>query len=217
MTNTDEITDQYPKQAQQLVETALRLFYRKGFHATGIDTILAGAGVSKMTLYKHFGSKDGLILAALRLRSYRWRRWFEGFVEGATEDPQERLLATFDALNQWTNSRDFNGCMFINAAAEFPRRSDPVRTAVNEHRKLVLDYIRSLSDAAGARDSEQLARQIFLLNEAIIVDAQVSNDNAAAEAAKLAARLLLKSQLRKVGSRRIDPASVVYSHERKPS
>ena len=61
-----------------LVETAIRLFNRDGFHATGIDTILSEAGVAKMTLYKHFKSKDDLIVAALRRRDERWMTWFRG-------------------------------------------------------------------------------------------------------------------------------------------
>lgn len=191
--DTGQLLENYPKPAKRLLETALRLFYRNGFHATGIDTVLAKAGVSKMTLYNHFGSKDGLILAALRLRDTRWRHWFVEFVETHAEEPKDRLLATFDALHDWVNSRDFHGCMFINASAEFLRPKDPVRTAAAEHKRLVLQYITDLADAAGFKDSRHLARQIFLLNEGVIVDAHVSRNRDAATAAKSAALTLLTS------------------------
>lgn len=189
--------EDYPKPAQRLVETALRLFYRNGFHATGIDTVLAKAGVSKMTLYNHFGSKDGLILAALRLRDARWRAWFTEHVESHAESPEDRLAATFDALDEWVNSRDFFGCMFINASAEYLQRKDPVRTAAAEHKRLVLQFIAGLTEAAGFKDSQQLARQIFLLNEGVIVDAHVSKNHDAATAAKAAAKALFATAARR--------------------
>ncbi len=83
-----------------LIDTALRLFYQQGYHATGIDRILAESGVAKMTLYKHFRSKDELILAALQLRDERFRNWLMAEMEAASPDPVERLLAMFDALEQ---------------------------------------------------------------------------------------------------------------------
>ena len=81
-----------------LVDTALEMFCRDGFHATGIDKILAHAGVAKMTLYNHFRSKDELILAALRRRDEKFRNWFMRAVERLGKTPRNRLLAIFDAL-----------------------------------------------------------------------------------------------------------------------
>ena len=104
----------------ELVDTALRLFYTRGFNATGIDKILAEAGGAKMTLYKHFRSKEELILAALNRRDEQFRNWLMGEMEKASPRPRERLLAMFDALEDWFNGRafkglGFNGCAFINA------------------------------------------------------------------------------------------------------
>ena len=100
---------------ENLIETARRLFYRDGFHRTGIDAILAEAGVAKMTLYKHFKSKDELILATLRLRDERFRNSFMKAVEQRAEKPADRLLAVFDVLEEWFRTDEFCGCLFINA------------------------------------------------------------------------------------------------------
>ncbi len=121
-----------------LVDTALRLFYRDGFHATGIDKILAESGVAKMTLYKHFKSKDELILAAVRRRDEQIRNWLMRAAERRARAPRDRLLALFDALEEWFRSDDFSGCMFINASAEFGRCDDPIHAAAAEHKRLVL-------------------------------------------------------------------------------
>ena len=185
----------YSKQAQRLIETALVLFYQNGFHATGIDKVLAEAGVSKMTLYNHFGSKEELIIAVLRLRDIKFRDWFSEIVEKKSGGSQDRLLATFDALHEWINSPSFYGCMFINASAEFSKPDDPIHLAAAEHKELLLAYIVSLAKDAGAPDPERLGSQIFLLNEGAIVTAHVSGNKDAALEAKAAARTILKTEL----------------------
>jgi len=86
---------------EQLIETAARLFARNGFHATGIDTILAEAGIAKKTLYNHFRTKDELILAALRKHDGEFRNNFMKSVEELAETPEARLLAIFDVAKAW--------------------------------------------------------------------------------------------------------------------
>src|ERR1700760_4093697 len=103
-----------PKRAE-LVGTAWRLFYRDGYHAVGIDTVLAEAGVAKMTLYKHFPSKEDLIAAVLDRRSSDLRAGLERAIEAAGRSPAKRLLAIFDAFDALFQSADFNGCAFIKA------------------------------------------------------------------------------------------------------
>ena len=112
---------------EQLVDTALRLFYQDGYHATGIDKIIQEAGVARGTLYKHFKSKDDLILAVLRRRDEEFRAWFKTYVERAASDPRGRLLAMFDGMTEWFKGkafpgRPFHGCSFINASAPPPPR-----------------------------------------------------------------------------------------------
>lgn len=181
---------------EHLVETAVKLFGREGFHATGIDRILQEAGVARMTLYKHFRSKEELIVAALRRRDEQFRTWFKSFIERTGGSPSERLLASFDALEEWFEGRafaglPFTGCYFINASAEFSDHSHPAHRVAAEHKRLILEYLRLLASSAGARNPDELAWGISLLHEGAIVTAQVSGDAHAAAGAKEIARLLM--------------------------
>jgi AcrR family transcriptional regulator len=178
-----------------LVETALTLFCRDGFHATGVDRILAESGVAKMTMYKHFRSKDELILATLRRRDELFRNWFMRAVERRAETQRGRLVALFDALEEWFDGGDFTGCMFINASAEFSRSDDPIHAASAEHKRLMLAYVRGLAEAAGADDPDALAYGLTLLAEGAIVMAYVAGDRRAARHAKEAAGTLIEASL----------------------
>lgn len=175
----------------QLIDTALDLFLENGFHATGIDRILAEAGVAKMTLYKHFRSKDELILAALKRRDERFLAWFMDAVERLGGTPRDRLLGIFDALGEWFSAKDFRGCLFINASAEFGQPDNPIREAAREHKRLVFNYVRGLTAAADARDAESLAKGLCLLMEGAIVMARVANETDSAGQARRAARVLI--------------------------
>ena len=86
---------------ERILETALELFYQRGVRNVGVDEIAARAGVTKVTLYAHFKSKDNLILEFLKLRDERWMQWFKSAVERRARDPRGRLLAIFDALEEW--------------------------------------------------------------------------------------------------------------------
>lgn len=178
-----------------LVDTALDMFMRDGFHATGIDGILAAAGVAKMTLYNHFKSKDELILAALRLRDERFLRGLVKRVEARADKPRGRLLALFGAVDEWINQPDFSGCAFINATAEYGRSDNPIHQAAAEHKKRVRDYIRDIAAMAGAPDPETLADTLDLLLEGAIVIAHVSGNKDAAKIARRAATVLIKRAL----------------------
>src|SRR4051795_4170264 len=101
-----------------LLDTAAELFYRDGYHAVGIDTILAEAGLAKMTLYHHFSSKEELIVASIDRRGAAIAAGGETALAAAGASPRKRLLALFDWYAQWFDHRDFNGCAFIRAAGE---------------------------------------------------------------------------------------------------
>lgn len=174
-----------------LVDTALNLFSRYGFHATGIDRILAESGVAKMTLYKHFKSKDELILAALRRRDELHRNWFMREVEKLATAPRDRLLALFGALEAWFQSSEFSGCCFINATAEYADRDDPIHAAAAEHKRLIRSYIRELAAAAQAKAPDELTDQLMLLMEGAIVSAQITGEAVAARQARSAAEVLV--------------------------
>jgi AcrR family transcriptional regulator len=176
---------------ERLLETAIRLFDANGYHATGIDRILAEAGVAKMTLYKHFGSKEALVLAALEERDARTLTGLRAAVEARAGNPRDRLLAIFDWLEEWFESPDFNGCLFVKAAGEYGRRDDPIHLAASKHQRDTLRYLRELADEAGAARPAQLARQLMLLFHGAVVVTQVNGPvGAGAEAARAAEVLI---------------------------
>ncbi|MBT3305589.1 MAG: TetR/AcrR family transcriptional regulator [Alphaproteobacteria bacterium] len=177
---------------EHLVDTALDLFYQGGFHATGVDEIIEKAGVARMTLYNHFKSKDELILATLRKRDKKFRNWFMRTVERLGKAPEGRLLAIFDTLEEWFTGKEYSGCMFINASAEFANPKDPIKMAASEHKNLVLKYVSELAMAAGALRPGELADGIMLLMEGAIVMSYVTGDKKAAARGKKAAKILIQ-------------------------
>jgi len=180
---------------EHLIETALALFNEQGYRATGIDRILAESGVAKMTLYKHFKSKDELILAAIRRRDERWLTWFRGRVESRADTPGARLLAVFEVLDDWFARPDFNGCMFIKAAAEYPDLDHPIHAAAALHHRNVMAYLKDLAAAAGAKRPARLARDILLLMQGAIAVTQVNGPlGAAREAARVAEILIAEAR-----------------------
>ena len=183
------------KRRDHLVQTALRLFKSDGFHATGIDRIVAESGVAKMTLYKHFMSKDELILAALRRRGEEFRNWFMRAVESRGSTPREYLLAIFDVLEEWFADSQFKGCTFINASSEFGDKDDPVHATCAEHKRLVLGFVRDQAAAAGAKDPADLAMGLTMLMEGAVVMAHVAGQVDAARRAGQSAEVLLAEAL----------------------
>jgi AcrR family transcriptional regulator len=177
----------------QLLETAWRLFYRDGYHATGIDRILADAGVAKMTLYKHFRSKEELILAVLKKRSDQFSESFSRFLDAKKRAPERQLLAVFDWLLVWVNSKDFRGCVFQKAMAEFQDMHDPIHQAALAHKVAFHGEIRRLVLEAALANPKALADQLALLVEGAIVSSHASGSPMPAVQAREAARTLIKN------------------------
>lgn len=176
---------------EQIVSVALKLFYQNGFHATGIDRIIKEAKVSKKTLYNHFKSKDELVLAALRKRDELFRNNLMRTTERLGSTPREQLLSVFDAAGEWIQEKNFAGCMFINASAEYSDADSPSHILCAEHKRLVREYIRDLAVQAEMNNPEELSQQLNLLIEGAIVDAHVSGNKEAAEQAKQVASMLI--------------------------
>ncbi len=176
---------------EQLVTEALKLFYQYGFNATGVDKIIAEAGISKKTLYNHFKSKDELILATLRKRDELFRNKLMRGTERFGRTPRDRLLTIFDVLEEWFHENDFSGCMFINASAEFAAPDNPHHIISAEHKRLVRSFIQDIATQAKAQNPEELSKQLNLLIEGAIVDAHVSGDKKAAARAKKMAEVFV--------------------------
>ncbi|MBI1181109.1 MAG: TetR family transcriptional regulator [Alphaproteobacteria bacterium] len=175
-----------------LVETAAALFDRDGFHATGIDTILAEAGVAKMTLYNHFRSKDDLIVAAVERNGERYVAWLRDRIDALAEEPADRLLAVFDALEEWFAGEAFNGCLFLKAAAEFGAVSHPVHAAAAAQKRAVFDLLLETAQAARLKEPRGVAQQMLLLHEGAIAVAHEFGAPIAARQARRAAAVLIE-------------------------
>ncbi len=175
-----------------LVNTAIRLFYDHGFHATGIDRILSTSGVAKMTLYNHFKSKDDLIVEALNSASRRVMDRMHEQVLNAV-GAEERLLSLFDHHDKWFNDDGFNGCLFDRASAEFPSQAHPVHIAAADHKRRVFDLLQALAQKTGSTNPPALAEQMLLLLEGAISLSFVTGAKIAARRARRAAEVLLAS------------------------
>lgn len=197
MTATDPNipTRRRSRKREALLTTAVNLFHKEGYHAVGIDRILAEARVSKPTLYAHFSSKDELIVAALRQRDAQARERFRAGLRGHADNPRQQLLAIFDMLESWVQNPEFTGCLFINASAEFASHDDPIHRAAAEHKTAYREIIAELAEQAGAESPQLLAEQLMLLVDGLIVTSQVQRNSLAVEAAKQTARLLLDQAL----------------------
>ncbi|MGH6891537.1 MAG: TetR/AcrR family transcriptional regulator [Dongiaceae bacterium] len=176
---------------ERLIETAISLFNRHGFHATGVDRIVAVAKVAKKTLYAHFPSKEELILAALSRKRSAFSDEFLPAVLAASDDPKHRLLALFELAKSWFADPDFYGCIFINAAVEYSEAAHPINACARDFKTLLRGFAREQAAAGGAVDPDQLADQIALLFEGATTVAQVSaRPDAATTAKEIAAQLI---------------------------
>lgn len=180
-----------PNKRDELVCEALKVFYRDGFHATGMDKLVAETGISKTSMYKHFRTKEELILAVLHLRDENFRNWVFAAMEARGKSPRAQLLALFDVLHEWFEQDDFRGCMFIKAASEYQEAAHPIHAQAAEHKKLFLNHITKLAKAGGAARPDELARQLTLLKEGAIVTAHLGHTQSPAKDAKKVAKQLL--------------------------
>ncbi|MCJ1713681.1 TetR/AcrR family transcriptional regulator [Microbacterium sp. M1A1_1b] len=132
----------------RILETASRLFYDEGIHGVGVDRLISEASVTKATFYKHYGSKDNLILAYVTAQHERVQQRFEQVVDGAS-DAQDAVRAWVASLVSDVNDPAFRGCAFLNAAAEYHDPRSPVRQVVAMHRDWYTERLGDLLQEAG--------------------------------------------------------------------
>jgi AcrR family transcriptional regulator len=148
---------------QHLLETAAELFFREGFRAVGVDTIVAESGVAKMTLYRHFPSKDELISGYLQDANEKFWRWFDEATAAFDGQPREQLLAVFRALESLVSTPACYGCPFLNAVVDFPDSAHPGHVVAQEHKQAVRERFRELAGQAAASEPARLADHLLLL------------------------------------------------------
>lgn len=178
-----------------IIDVAIVLFCKHGFHATGVDRIMREAKVSKKTLYNHFRSKDELILAALQQHDSVFRNEFMKDVEQLANSPEGQVIAIFDAAEKWFSDQNFFGCMFVNVVGEYSDPDSPMRDVSKNFKQMIRRYILGLCVKVGASNPEKLADELALLFEGAIVTAQISGSSVGASTAKNIAKQLLAASL----------------------
>ena len=194
--SADPVTMVRPSAARErILDTAFTLFYSRGIRGVGVDLIIAESGVAKATFYKHFPSKDDLVVAYLDKVDGVWSGQLKDAAEAAGPAPARQLVGMFDALSTACRRDGYRGCAFINAAAE----SQP-GTAVHDrtvaHKTAVLAWVRDLAQQAGARDPESLARSLTLLLDGGLASGALDAAPEAPEVAKASARALVDAARR---------------------
>lgn len=162
-----------------ILSTALDLFSRDGYHAVGVDRIRDTAGVSKMTLYKYFPTKEDLIDKVLQQRN----EWIITQLNTCVESEsnwREQLRAVFAWHGQWFAQSTFHGCLFIKAVEEFPDQA-VIRMTARRHKEMLRVLLANLLDKGMIADSETLSWQLLLILEGMIVTANLSGANDTAE------------------------------------
>lgn len=175
---------------ERILAVAARRFYRDGFRAVGVDAIIAESNVAKMTLYRHFPSKDDLIVAYLEESNLRFWAWLEAALGQGS--PREQLLALFEGVQQLAMSPTCTGCTFQHAAADFPTLDHPGHRIALAHKQAVLARLGGLAAAAGVPNPDRLAAQLLLLMDGAFVAARMFGpDNHAVHAATAASILIM--------------------------
>ena len=179
----------------ELVQKALASFYSGGFHAIGMDRLARETGVSKTAIYKHFRTKEELILATLRLRDEQFRNWLRRRIETLATDPRDQLLAIFDVLAEWFEEPGFRSCMFIKASSEYQDASHPIHATAAEHKRLLAIYFTEIAEKAGASDPQALAHQLLIIKEGAIVLAHLHDHKMVAKQASHLARIAIQDKV----------------------
>jgi AcrR family transcriptional regulator len=177
----------------RILGSAYELFSRHGIRAVGIDRIIAEAHVAKATLYRHFPSKQALVIAFLDMRERRWtHEWLEARTELLAPRPQDRVLAVFDALDEWFHRSDYEGCSFINTLLEVDESDNPIHRAAVRHLGVLRETLQRYAEQAGARNPQEMSYRMQILLMGAIVSA-ARGDLEAARRARAFAELLLES------------------------
>ncbi len=179
---------------QQIIDAAYTLFYQRGFMRTGVDAVAHAAGITKRTLYQHFGSKDDLIEAVLehqhQMALERIRRW----ADRLTGKPDQMVMTLFGKLAQWAAGPEWQGSGFTRAAVEFADQpGHPARKAARRQKAAVERYLVEKFAAHGLDDAEQLVREVLLLIEGCQTLALIHDNLDYIDAARHAALILVRN------------------------
>lgn len=178
---------------ERIVDTASDLFYFQGYNQTGINQIIAEAGVAKASMYQHFRSKEDIAVAYLQKRHINWIGDLKSFV-AAKETNKEKVIASFDYLDNWLNSVDYRGCGWQNIITDLPSNLDKIRDQAVYHKSDVRAWVHQLlenEESLTKKQAQELGDQIIILLEGAIILSQIVKDSWPIKSAKKAANTLL--------------------------
>jgi AcrR family transcriptional regulator len=186
----EEAAERGPGARERILNAAYELFSHRGIRAVGVNEVIERAGVATATLYRHFASKDELVLAFLDLREQRWTKdLIEAGAIRRGSNPEERLLAIFDVLDEWFHREDFEAGSFIKVLLELgpehPAGADSVR-----HLEQIRVIVRRLAEEAGLRDTDSFAHSWHILMQGSIVVAAEGDAQAARRGKSMARQLI---------------------------
>jgi len=191
LSTSARMTAEKSQARQKILQTASDLFYQKGIQHVGINEVIATSNVAKRTFYKHFPSKDQLILEVMLYREKQWLQWFEKSVELRGKTAREKLLATFDVLGEWYAQPDFRGCPFINAVLELANANHPAHHVSVTLREAIRTHIMQLATQAGVREPKAFSQQYLLLIGGASLMATIEGTPAGAQYARQALSVLI--------------------------
>src|SRR5262245_9088349 len=181
---------------QRLIEAAIKRFYRDGFRNVGIDQILADVGISKTAFYKHFECKDDLMLAALEMQNNWLQNTFRDMIhERGGDSAVGQLRAVFDVVEMLMDSEEFQGCIFVNAAMEFPLPHEPAHVAAAGNKEAIEEIICRIADRAGASEPKSLASELCLIMEGAYVTRHVTGNRQTVDIARRVAERVIAGHL----------------------
>jgi AcrR family transcriptional regulator len=183
-----------PAARERLLAAASELFYKAGVQSVGVDRVTEHAGVTKATMYKIFGSKDGLVRAYLEQRHDETKARMDAELADRFATPREKLLGVFEVQGQVFGDPGFRGCAFISASAEAPPGSS-VENATREYREWLHDLFVDLATQAGAKDPDVLAEQLTILYDGAGISAWMDHNPKVALASRAVAKSLIDSAI----------------------
>ncbi|WP_298904101.1 TetR/AcrR family transcriptional regulator [uncultured Psychroserpens sp.] len=177
-----------------IIQTASHLFYQNGYNLTGINEIIKEAGIAKATLYNHFKSKEAICVAYLQHKNSLFIEEIKVFVD-ARPSGKNRILALFDYLEAFFNSKEFNGCWCINTISEIPKENVHIRDEILKQKQVLMRYISELInnnlDTSSEEQSNGMAKQVYLLYEGAVSESYLQNNIWPIESAKTICNQLL--------------------------
>ena len=164
----------------RIIETASYLFYKNGYNSTGINEIIAEAGIAKATLYNHFKSKEEICLAYLKFKNITFTKDIKAFTNSKPKG-KTQLLAIFDFLELFFLDKDFNGCWCIKTVSEIPNDNEMIRNEIqkqkNDFIQLIAELIANNIEETKAEEINSLSRQIYLLYESAVGESHLHQEN----------------------------------------